>query len=81
MMTSFDALARSYEYVVIDAGESTGPAIERISAIAPNAVLVVDPQASAATTSARERLAAAGFSDVMLLPGVRMAGTETAAAA
>ncbi len=24
MMTSFDALARSYEYVVIDAGESTG---------------------------------------------------------
>ncbi len=81
MMTSFDALARSYEYVVIDAGESAGPVIERISAIAPNAVLVVDPQASAAAASARQRLLAAGFSDVMLLPGARASGVETAAAA
>ncbi len=82
MMTSFDALARSYEYVVIDAGDSTGgPALERISAIAPNAVLVVDPQASAATAAARERLLAAGFSDVMLLPGAQAGVAETAAAA
>ncbi len=66
---------------MIDAGESTGQALERISAIAPNAVLVVDPQASAATTSARERLSAAGFSDVMLLPGTRVSGVETAVAA
>ncbi len=81
MMTSFDALARSYEYVVIDAGESSGPAVERVSAIAPNAVLVVDPQASATATSARDRLLAAGFSEVMLLPGTRVDGMQTAAAA
>jgi polysaccharide biosynthesis transport protein len=79
--TSIDALACSYDYVVIDAGEGTGPVIERISAITPNAVLVVDPQTSAATAAARERLVAAGFTEIMLLPGTRMGATETAAAA
>ncbi len=78
--TSIDALACSYDYV-IDAGEAAGPVIERISAITPNAVLVVDPQASAATAAARERLVAAGFAEIMLLPGTRIGATETAAAA
>ena len=72
MVTSFDALARSYDHVVVDAGEAAGPEIERISEIAPNAVLVADTPASAATTSARDRLLAAGFGDVRILVG----GTE-----
>jgi succinoglycan biosynthesis transport protein ExoP len=80
MATNFDALARSYDYVVIDAGESAGPAVERICEIAPNAVLVAEAPASVATAAARERLLAAGFNDVIVLQGTRPS-TETAAAA
>jgi len=80
MATNFDALARSYDYVVVDAGESNGPAIERICEIAPNAVLVADAPASVATAAARERLLAAGFNDVIVLQGTRPSA-ETAAAA
>jgi polysaccharide biosynthesis transport protein len=81
MAMKFDALARSYDYVVVDAGESAGPALERICEVAPYAVLVVEAQAGAATASARERLLAAGFGDVMLLPGARGTSAETAVAA
>ena len=35
MVTNFNALARSYDYVVIDAGEAAGPEIDRISEVAP----------------------------------------------
>jgi len=81
MAANFDALKRSYDYLVVDAGEGAGPAIALISEIAPHAVLVVETQATAATAAARERLLAAGFSDVMLLPGTRASAAETAAAA
>ena len=81
MAAKFDALKRSYDYLVVDAGEGAGPAIALISEIAPHAVLVVEAQASAATAAARERLLTAGFNDVMLLPGTRASAAETAAAA
>ncbi len=80
MATNFDALARSYDYVVIDAGESAGPAIECICEIAPHAVLVAESPASVATAAVRERLLAAGFNDVIVLQGARPSA-ETAAAA
>jgi uncharacterized protein involved in exopolysaccharide biosynthesis len=79
MVTSFNALARAYDHVVVDAGQAAGPEIERISEIAPNAVLIADMLASSATTSARDRLLASGFGDVRILGGGY--GTETAAAA
>jgi tyrosine-protein kinase Etk/Wzc len=81
MVTSFNALARAYDHVVIDAGEAAGAEIERISEIAPNAVLITDMLANAATTSARDRLLAAGFGDVRILVGGYGTSGETAAAA
>jgi len=80
MMTNFDALARSYDHVVVDAGPVAGPQIERIAKIAPLAILITDTLASAATAAARERLLASGFGDVRILVGAGSLG-ETAAAA
>ncbi len=79
MVANFNALARAYDHVIADAGEASGAEIERISEIAPRAVLVTDTLSSVAASSARERLLAAGFADVRLLAGGY--GTETAAAA
>jgi polysaccharide biosynthesis transport protein len=81
VVTSFNALARAYDHVVVDAGEAAGAEIERISEIAPNAVLVTDMPSSAATTSARDRLRANGFGDVRILVGGYGTPGETAAAA
>jgi succinoglycan biosynthesis transport protein ExoP len=78
MVANFNALARAYDRVVIDAGEAAGAEIERISEIAPHVVLITDSLSSAATISAHDRLLAAGFGDVRILVGY---GTETAAAA
>jgi Mrp family chromosome partitioning ATPase len=81
MATNFGALARSYDHVVVDAGEASGPGIERIAEIAPHAVLVTDTLANAATGAARQRLLTAGFSDVRILVGAYGHFGETAAAA
>ncbi len=81
MVTNFNALARSYDHVVIDAGEAAGPEIDRISEIAPNAVLVTDTLSNAATTSARDRLLASGFGDVRILVAGYGTRGETAVAA
>jgi polysaccharide biosynthesis transport protein len=81
MATNFDALARSYDHVVVDAGETSGPGIERIAEFAPHAVLVTDTLVNAATGAARQRLLAAGFGDVRILVGAYGHFGETAAAA
>ena len=81
VVTSFNALARAYDHLVVDAGEAAGAEIERISEIAPNAVLITDMPSSAATTSARDRLRASGFGDVRILVGGYGTPGETAAAA
>ena len=81
MVTNFNALARSYDHVVIDAGEAAGPEIDRISEVAPNAVLVTDTLSNAATTSARDRLLASGFGDVRILVAGYGTRGETAVAA
>ncbi|MGB6748030.1 MAG: Wzz/FepE/Etk N-terminal domain-containing protein [Xanthobacteraceae bacterium] len=81
VVTSFNALARAYDHVVVDAGEAAGAEIERISEIAPNAVLITDMLSSASTTSARDRLRASGFGDVRILVGGYGTPGETAAAA
>ncbi len=81
MATNFDALARSYDHVVVDAGAASGPGIERIAEIAPHAVLVTDTLSNAATGSTRQRLLTSGFSDVRILVGADRSPGETAAAA
>ncbi|HZT27530.1 MAG TPA: exopolysaccharide transport family protein [Pseudolabrys sp.] len=69
-----EALAHSYEHVVIDAG--AGPAAERFASLVTQAVLVAgDPQAPA-TRTARERMTMAGLAEVAVLAG----GAQAAAA-
>jgi Mrp family chromosome partitioning ATPase len=82
MATSFDALARGYDRVVIAAGAIFGPDLEAISAIAPHAILVAGSLTDAGTASARQRLLDAGFADVTVLGGsFADNAAETAAAA
>jgi uncharacterized protein involved in exopolysaccharide biosynthesis/Mrp family chromosome partitioning ATPase len=81
MAANIDALARSYDHVVVDAGVMVGPEIERLAEMAPHAVLIADALSSGAAASARERLLAAGFSDVTMLAGARGSLADTAAAA
>jgi succinoglycan biosynthesis transport protein ExoP len=65
--TSFDALSRSYDYVVVAAGTIVGPELEVIATIAPYAVLVAGTLTNAGTAAARERLLGAGFQDVTVV--------------
>jgi polysaccharide biosynthesis transport protein len=82
MATSFQALARSYDYVVVSGGAAWGPEMEALSELAPQAILLTET-VNAVTESARERLLFAGFDDVTILVGARSAaaGSKAAAAA
>jgi Mrp family chromosome partitioning ATPase len=67
--SALDALAQSYEFVVIDAGAVPDIAVERLTPLAAHAVLVATDASGHAARSARERLIAAGFPDVSLTLG------------
>jgi uncharacterized protein involved in exopolysaccharide biosynthesis/Mrp family chromosome partitioning ATPase len=64
---ALEALARSYDYVVIDAGALPQIAAERLAKFAPRAVLVAEELDGAATESARAQLLSAGFPNVSVL--------------
>lgn len=68
---SAEALARSYDYVIVDAGLAEGVDLEAVAEMAPQAVLLAEAQPNAATEAARERLLAADFESVMVLAGGR----------
>jgi polysaccharide biosynthesis transport protein len=61
------ALARSYAYVVVDAGLAEGADLEAIGEIAPRVVLLANQGTHGATEIVRERLLAAGFEDAIVL--------------
>jgi succinoglycan biosynthesis transport protein ExoP len=67
---TIEALGRSYDQVVIDAGALGEAAIERLAQLAPRAVLVASEVDDPATASARERLLQSGFANVSVLTGV-----------
>ena len=69
LATTIEALAHSYDHVVIDIGSAADIAVERFAAFATRAVLVAADPADAATRAARERLMQAGFANVALLAG------------
>ena len=75
LASAVDALAQSYDFVIIDVGAVPEIAVERLTRLAARAVLVAPDGASPAARSARERLLAAGFPDVSLALGA----TEVAA--
>jgi uncharacterized protein involved in exopolysaccharide biosynthesis/Mrp family chromosome partitioning ATPase len=82
---TLEALGRSYDYVVVDAGALRDAPTERIAQFAPRAVLVADELDDPATASAREALLAAGFANVSVLvnppqgPQSDSSGTRAAA--
>ena len=69
LAATVDTLARAYDHVVVDAGALPEVAIERLARLAPRAVLVATNVTNPATAAARERLMAAGFTDVAMLLG------------
>jgi succinoglycan biosynthesis transport protein ExoP len=76
LATVIEALAQSYNHVVIDAGSAADVAVERFAPLAQSAVLVAGNPADSATRAARERMTMAGFADVTLVAGA----AQTAAA-
>jgi succinoglycan biosynthesis transport protein ExoP len=62
-----EALAHTYDHVVIDAGAVVDHSVERFVGLAPKALLVVAGPDDPAIMAARDRLADAGFSDVTVL--------------
>ena len=80
MAASFQALGRSYDYVVVSGGAAWGPEMEALSELTPQAILLTETL-NAVTESARERLLFAGFDDVTILIGARSAAAGSRAAA
>lgn len=76
LATVIEALGRSYEYVVIDAGSAGDVSSDRLAPLATRAMLVAADPASSVTKSVRERLLRAGFREVAVIAG----GTEAVAA-
>ncbi len=73
LVTVIEALVRSYDHVVIDAGSVGESAVERLAPLANRAVLVTADAAAPATRAARERMLMAGFADVSVMAGVPQA--------
>ncbi len=76
LATVIEALARSYDHVVIDAGSAADVAVERFAPLAQHAVLVTSDPGNPSTRAASDRLMRAGVADVAVLPG----GAEAVAA-
>jgi succinoglycan biosynthesis transport protein ExoP len=81
-----EALARSYDHIVIDAGAMDDVPLDRLAGFAPHAVLVAKAvHDSPTTTLAREQLLKAGFTEVSVLveapsgPEIGAAGSKAAA--
>ena len=66
---AMDALSRSYDHVVIDAGAAPYVPADRIARLASCAVLVAGNVTEEAANTTRDHLANAGFSDIALFTG------------
>ena len=75
---TLEALARSYDHVVLDAGALAQAPINVIARLAPRAVLVATDFAHPDTMAARDRLLAAGFADVTMFLGTPGAARHAA---
>jgi len=77
---ALDALARTYDHVVIDAGTTADPLPEPLLRGSPRAVLVVASVPHEAALAARDRLNVAGFAEVAMLGAAPAEGDAPAAA-
>ncbi len=73
-----EALARTYDHVIIDAGTTSEAAVERLHRLAPRAVLVATDGTAAPTLAARDRLMAAGYGEIAVLDGAASAAAAAA---
>jgi succinoglycan biosynthesis transport protein ExoP len=80
LVITVEALARSYDHVVINAGTLPDLPLEAIAALAPQAVLVADAPDDPLSAAAQEHLLAAGFSAVNMLQGWSAPGADGSAA-
>jgi exopolysaccharide transport family protein len=69
LVVAVDALARTYDHVIIDAGAAPGVPADRIARLAPCAVMVAGGVAATGVDAVREHLAAAGFQDIAVFDG------------
>lgn len=66
---TLEALARTYDHVIIDGGAVTETMAPSFAKLTPRAVLVATELDHPATQAARERLIAAGFIEVTIMLG------------
>ena len=66
---AIDALSRTYDHVVIDAGAAPQVPAERIAHLAPCGVLVANGVTPGNADAMRDHLANAGFSDIAVFSG------------
>ncbi len=78
---TIEALGRSYDHVVIDAGTAGDAPLERFAALAPRAVLVAPELDNPEAAAVREALLQAGFANVSVLLGITQAPDADAAGA
>jgi succinoglycan biosynthesis transport protein ExoP len=69
LWAALDALAQSYDYLVIDAGSRIGATVTQLAACAPCAVLIGGAAQPAALNALAGELQAAGFAEVSVLSG------------
>jgi succinoglycan biosynthesis transport protein ExoP len=69
LWAALDALAQSYDYLVIDAGSKTEAALVQLAACAPCAVLIGGASKPAALDALTGELQTAGFAEVSVLSG------------
>jgi polysaccharide biosynthesis transport protein len=84
LLSAIDALAQSYDYLVVDAGAQSDISIAPIAQITARAVLVAGDAAESSVDALREELLSAGFADVSVTTGpppqLEHAGKRSAAA-
>ena len=81
LAATLEALARTYDHVVIDAGAISEAAVTSFARLAPRAVLVATDMTHPDTVSARQRLIGAGFTDVTVFLSHPRSATEQPPAA
>jgi len=77
-VVALEALARSYDHVVIDARAPSNAAAERLAQLAPRAVLIADALDERLTALAQARLLSRGFAAVNVLPSAPAAPQSNA---
>ena len=69
LAAALDALAQSYDYLVIDAGSQSDIALAPIVRLAPRAVMVAGDAPDSAIATLRDEMLTAGFTDVAVMTG------------